>query len=227
MINSNLKSLLDTQKMVENLENHILNDLGVSVSLYFNNWEGNSPAIRLASIKVPKEKRNQGFGTKAMQKIVAFADENEMKIFLTPVNDWGSNIARLTKFYKSLGFLSNAGKNKDWHYKESMVRLPKLKKMNEILRSQIRKYCRHVVLQENNNENINYDVLPDNILDLVKKGMVTYRGQGFGGIGWKIRINKKEYNISDETFDQLRAINKIPFNAPYRTEVHGEEVWRD
>ncbi len=81
--------------------------------------------------------------------------------------------------------------------------------------------------KKTNIENYHYDVLPNNIKSLVQKGLVTYRGLNMERPGWKIRINKKEYIISDETFDELNAIKKIRFHAPFRTEIPGEEIWKD
>ena len=63
----------------------------------------NKGIITLSKILVPKESRNQGFGTKAMQILVDYADETGQTIVLTPSADFGGNKNRLVDFYKRLG----------------------------------------------------------------------------------------------------------------------------
>jgi hypothetical protein len=46
-------------------------------------------------------------------------------ITLTPDNLWGSNVNKLKKWYKSLGFVENKGRNKDFQTMQAMYRLPK------------------------------------------------------------------------------------------------------
>ena len=58
--------------------------------------------------------------------------------------------------------------------------------------------------------------LPSNIKDLVDLGKVTYRGNGFGNEGVRIKVDGKEYNISDDNFKLLGGISKIKFKAPAR-----------
>lgn len=162
-----------TKNDISNLENEICNSLDVSMDLSFYNYPDSDPSIILSKIGVLKEKRNQGLGTKAMEMLIAYADQNNIKIYLTPVSDFGSTLSRLTKFYKSFGFVHHTVKNRDWHFKESMVRVPKLNKMNEELRTKIRKYCRYVVLKENDeyqirefNKNIIKDIYTKNASEI-------------------------------------------------------------
>jgi GNAT superfamily N-acetyltransferase len=90
--------------------------------------------ITVSKIIVPEEARGGGVGTEIMGKIIDYADANDKPIFLTPSTDFGaSSKARLTKFYKSLGFVENKGKNKDFTSQETMVRLPKKPKVSEDL----------------------------------------------------------------------------------------------
>ena len=59
--------------------------------------------------------------------------------------------------------------------------------------------------------------LPENIQELVDKRKVTYRGTGMSGpAGTLIKVNGKEYLISDEDYNALGGLSKIRFSAPYR-----------
>jgi hypothetical protein len=81
--------------------------------------------INLSKIIVPKSLRNSGLGSKAMQALTDYADISNKKIILSPSNDFGGSKGRLEKFYKSFGFISNKGKNKDYNFRETMYRYPK------------------------------------------------------------------------------------------------------
>lgn len=84
--------------------------------------------LELSKIVVPKESRNAGIGTKFMQELTAYADQTNTPIVLSPATDFGaSSTARLVKFYKTFGFVQNAGKNKDYEIIQSMYRLPSTK----------------------------------------------------------------------------------------------------
>lgn len=107
--------------LAENLMglNNRLNSLGVDH--YLTSKEG---TINISKIVVPKEKRNEGIGSKAMKEITSHADKHGMKVTLTPTSDFGGNKSRLVKFYKRHGFVENKGKNKDFSTRESMIRHP-------------------------------------------------------------------------------------------------------
>jgi hypothetical protein len=83
----------------------------------------------LSKIEVSSDERNSGQGTKAMQDIVDRMDREGAIIALTPDDAFGGNKNRLTKFYKRFGFVPNKGRNKDFRFRETMIRYPK--KMNE------------------------------------------------------------------------------------------------
>ena len=205
-INSGLKTAIDKQNEVNVLRDKISNELNVSTDLFYNNWPDSGPALRLASIKTPKEKRNQGLGTKAMNMIIQYADKNGMKIFLTPVTDWGSSKARLINFYKSFGFIKNSGKNKDWHYKEDMVRLPNNLNSESLLEVDLMKY--------NSNE-VNY------ILDKFGISSSNELGSGTYGIAFnygshlvlKITTDSEEAifanNIKNKKFERISEIQNV------------------
>lgn len=84
----------------------------------------NKGIITLSKILVPKESRDQGFGTKAMQILVDYADETGQTIVLTPSADFGGNKNRLVDFYKRFGFVQNKGRSKDFGITQTMYRLP-------------------------------------------------------------------------------------------------------
>jgi hypothetical protein len=80
--------------------------------------------IKLAPIEFSKTM----IGTKAMEDIIKYADENNKRIVLTPSTDFGgTSVKRLKDFYKNFGFIENTGKNKDFTTKETMYRNPEFK----------------------------------------------------------------------------------------------------
>ncbi len=83
---------------------------------------GSGDRLTLSRIELPKEGRQQGAGTKIMADITAWADANGKALALTPSADFGSNKARLVKFYKRFGFIENNGKNRDFEISEAMYR---------------------------------------------------------------------------------------------------------
>lgn len=97
--------------------------------LYFNvdssiSIRGNVMTIH--SVIVPKELRRQGKGTKAMQYLINYADENGYTIALTPSLDLGSrNLKKLRYFYRRLGFVRNTGRNADLSISQSFIRRPR------------------------------------------------------------------------------------------------------
>lgn len=92
-------------------------ELGIVLDLY-----DNGDHLTLSRIEIPKEQRGRGIGSKAMQRIIDFADQEGKKIYLTPSKDFGaSSVSRLEKFYKRFGFVKNTYRNET---KETMVRLP-------------------------------------------------------------------------------------------------------
>lgn len=78
--------------------------------------------ITVSKIVVPESDRGAGKGTAAMQALLAYADQTGKHVVLSPSGDFGGNTARLTKFYKALGFVENKGKNRAFSTSESMYR---------------------------------------------------------------------------------------------------------
>ena len=98
---------------------------GITVDLTGNVEKGD---LTLSRIEVPKEERGKEIGTKAMEDIIKYADENNKRIVLTPSTDFGgTSVKRLKDFYKNFGFIENTGKNKDFTTKETMYRNPEVK----------------------------------------------------------------------------------------------------
>jgi GNAT superfamily N-acetyltransferase len=81
--------------------------------------------IEVGRIEVPKDQRNAGVGTEAMRQLADYADATGKRITLSPSADFGGNKARLTDFYKRLGFVENKGRNRDFTTRDTMIREPK------------------------------------------------------------------------------------------------------
>jgi GNAT superfamily N-acetyltransferase len=95
---------------------------GVELELQENQTD---KSISVPKIVVPKDQRNKGVGTKVMEEVVAYADKEGKRLILTPSTSFGgTSVKRLVDFYKSIGFVENKGKNKDFTIRDSMYRNP-------------------------------------------------------------------------------------------------------
>jgi predicted GNAT family N-acyltransferase len=102
-------------------EGYIMQDLEQELGIVLDLWD-NGDHLELGKIEVPKNLRGSGVGTEAMEKIIARADAEGKDIRLTPSTDFGAtSVKRLEKFYRQFGFV----KNKDYKYKDTMVRYAK------------------------------------------------------------------------------------------------------
>ncbi len=81
--------------------------------------------VTISRIEVPKESRDQGTGTRAMEQLVEWADANGKTLALSPSADFGGTKSRLVDFYKRFGFVENKGRSKDLEISETMIRTPK------------------------------------------------------------------------------------------------------
>jgi predicted GNAT family acetyltransferase len=91
-------------------------ELGIVLDLY-----DNGDHLTLSRIEIPKEQRGSGIGSKAMQRIIDFADESGKDIRLTPSADFGaSSVSRLNKFYKGFDFVNKP--KSDFSSRETMIR---------------------------------------------------------------------------------------------------------
>jgi hypothetical protein len=70
-----------------------------------------------------------------MNEINKFADDNNLIIGLTPEQISNTSKSNLLNFYKKLGFVPNKGKNKDWNFREALIRYPK---NNEIMENKLK-----------------------------------------------------------------------------------------
>ncbi len=119
-INKIIKEEIDKDNLnnkTTSLQHELENKYDVELFIYYSKIQN---VLVISSIIIPKEKRNQGIGTKVMNEICDFADKNNLAIILTPSSDFGGNKKRLIKFYKYFNFV----KNKDYKYRELMIRHP-------------------------------------------------------------------------------------------------------
>jgi hypothetical protein len=76
-------------------------------------------------IKTPRAKRGQGSARAALGEFITQADKHRLTLFLTPEPmDKGVTKTGLVDLYKSLGFVPNSGRNKDFRSRGTMVRPP-------------------------------------------------------------------------------------------------------
>lgn len=113
-----------TNADVEAFAADIKEKLGLeTLSMFLSNGD-----IRLNLLVVPKDAQRNGAGTKAMEAITAFADQNGKRITLSPAlkddRKGTTSRARLVKFYKRFGFVENKGRNKDFSIIDGMYREP-------------------------------------------------------------------------------------------------------
>ena len=117
-----LSDLLKTSESPQNKLDAIIQNLesqGLKIDASYN---PNKQQISLSRLVVPQEMRSQGVGTKAMQDLVNFADEQNALMQLSPSTDFGAtSLNRLKDFYKRFGFVPNTGKYKDYSISESCI----------------------------------------------------------------------------------------------------------
>jgi len=111
-----LLDILKDRKIIEGIEDELSSKYQIELDIY------EFPThIELKRIIVPKELRGQGIGTNVIKDLIQYAQSIKKPIFTTPSSSFGGNESRLTKFYKSFGFKSNSGSNRDFRSRESMV----------------------------------------------------------------------------------------------------------
>ncbi len=79
-------------------------------------------AVTVSKVVVPPESRGKGTGTAFMNDIIEYADSVGKPVALTPSSDFGGKVSALERWYKSLGFVPNKGRNKDFSVSEAMIR---------------------------------------------------------------------------------------------------------
>ena len=168
---------------------------GIEVNLYGDAKKGYS----LSKIKVPDELRNSGAGTQAMQDIVDRMDREGAIIVLTPDDAFGGNKNRLIKFYKRFGFVPNKGRNKDFRFRETMIRYPQTNEgINEGYKLQLERDTDMMVL---------------NITDTVTGKRTEVRG--------KAGYETNNYDANDKLH---KLLDKISKSANISELMNGEVV---
>lgn len=114
--------VMDLDNLIKAIENKYPIKLGIYKGI---------GGLTLSRIEVDKGYQGKGIGTDVMNLIIDFADNNQLPIALTPEKISNTPKTNLINFYKKFGFVLNRGKNKDWNFKELMVRYPKNNKIME------------------------------------------------------------------------------------------------
>jgi GNAT superfamily N-acetyltransferase len=83
------------------------------------------PYLSLDKIQVDTDRRRQGLGSAAMADLCRLADERGVIIALTPGDNWGTSKTFLTRWYRTFGFVPNAGRRADLSVSGAMIRFPK------------------------------------------------------------------------------------------------------
>lgn len=84
----------------------------------------NTNSLILSKIVINEDCRNEGVGTKVMNDLIGYADKNNQIVALTPSRDFGGSVNRLIQFYKRFGFKMNKGSNKNFEFRDTMLRYP-------------------------------------------------------------------------------------------------------
>lgn len=100
---------------IQSFSDQVKNDLELK---RFDLYPKSNGDVELASLIVDKNNQRQGTGTEAMNRLVDFADRNNIRIILTPaVTDkyhGTTSRSRLVNFYKRFGFKENKGRYIDF-----------------------------------------------------------------------------------------------------------------
>jgi predicted GNAT family N-acyltransferase len=107
--------------MIEKILNDTYSDYLSALDVYED-----SKSLKLARIIIKDEFKDQGIGSKIMNDLINYADNNKKIITLTPSSDFGGNKNRLIQFYKRFGFKPNKGVHKSYEYMDTMIRWPKM-----------------------------------------------------------------------------------------------------
>ena len=75
--------------------------------------------------RIETETQGNRLGTRLMEEICKWADNNLATLTLTPSTSFGAtSTERLARFYKRFGFVQNAGRNSNFATRQSMYRNP-------------------------------------------------------------------------------------------------------
>lgn len=124
-------------------------------------YETNS-SLKLSMIKVKPEYRyqknsdtNLKIGTRVMTDLIKYADAHKKIVTLTPENIDGINVNYLIQFYKKFGFKMNSGYNKNYEYRDTMIRMPKEAGMKENFKPIIKTLLREGLMTKDEEDVLN------------------------------------------------------------------------
>jgi hypothetical protein len=167
--------------------------------------------LKLYDIIVPKDRRNEGIGSRAMTELNAFADAHGLRVILSPgqPGDPGgpTSRARLVRFYKRYGYVENKGRKKDFSISAGMYRLPTRSqkvsktKLEQWLDAEAANYIGYLELQL---ESMDYDIESED----ARGNMVTDPAKLLAYVG------EVEWDASEPCPDEESAASE------YRTEVY-------
>ena len=86
--------------------------------------------LEINMIRINPGFQGKGIASKILNRIVDYAEDYDKILHLTPTDEFGSNKKRLIQFYKRFGFVMNKGKNKDFRFRDTMIRFPDDNKLN-------------------------------------------------------------------------------------------------
>jgi len=107
--------VLAFERSLQQKYSKVLDDL----MFYYDSF---SEGIFLSDLYIKKEFKEQGYDTKIMNDLVAYADTNKMPISLIPIAEHMPT-RKLVAFYKRFGFVENNGNQ--LFDRSTMYRLPK------------------------------------------------------------------------------------------------------
>lgn len=109
----------------------------------YNVTEDND-SINVQLVVIKPEFRGEGIGRKLFIDINRYADYSGKVITLTPSSEFGGNKSNLRKFYKSLGFVDNKGRKRNYEYMDTMYRIPLTREiLNNLINSVLSELWKH------------------------------------------------------------------------------------
>jgi GNAT superfamily N-acetyltransferase len=84
--------------------------------------EDDDGGLEVNLIRMHNSSQGKGIASKIMKEITDYADKNKRIVHLSPTEEYGMDMKRLTDFYKKFGFIKNTGKNRDKRFDNTMIR---------------------------------------------------------------------------------------------------------
>ena len=107
--------------MVKEFADSILKKFPVKdIKLFYYPITANEDVIMLNYLEVNKTHKNSGIGSRIMEDLIKFADNQSFILTLDTTDKFGSSTSRLKEFYKRFGFKEN----KEKRFNKEMVRMP-------------------------------------------------------------------------------------------------------